>query len=159
VQLIDRLSATGLTTIEAGSFVSPNGCRKWRTPPTFSPASSACPVFPYPVLVPNLRAMRPPRARSRGFDRGFRRCLRDVLEEKHQRVDRRSLDRYEESAPRRGRARSPSRLISCALWCPYEGAISPQTVADVAARFRAMGCYEIARRHHRQRARPAKCSA
>jgi len=33
--------------------------------------------------------------------------------------------------------------ISCVLGCPYEGAVSPERVRDVAAALQAMGCYEI----------------
>ena len=54
VGLIDRLSATGLTVIEAGAFVSPKwvpqmaefGRGAW-------PGSRARPGISYPVLVPN----------------------------------------------------------------------------------------------------------
>lgn len=33
--------------------------------------------------------------------------------------------------------------VSCALGCPYEGAVAPAKVADVSARLSEMGCYEI----------------
>ena len=33
--------------------------------------------------------------------------------------------------------------ISCVLGCPYEGAIAPAAVADVAAKLWALGCYEV----------------
>jgi hydroxymethylglutaryl-CoA lyase len=33
--------------------------------------------------------------------------------------------------------------ISCVVGCPYEGAITPQVVADVAWRLRDLGCYEV----------------
>ena len=33
--------------------------------------------------------------------------------------------------------------MSCVLGCPYEGAIEPAAVADVAATLAQMGCYEI----------------
>jgi hydroxymethylglutaryl-CoA lyase len=33
--------------------------------------------------------------------------------------------------------------ISCVLGCPYEGEIAPERVREVAARLRALGCYEI----------------
>jgi len=34
VALIDRLSDAGLPAVEATAFVSPSGCRRWRTAPT-----------------------------------------------------------------------------------------------------------------------------
>ena len=33
--------------------------------------------------------------------------------------------------------------VSCVLGCPYEGAIAPQTVAEVAVKLDGLGCYEI----------------
>jgi hydroxymethylglutaryl-CoA lyase len=33
--------------------------------------------------------------------------------------------------------------VSCVLGCPYEGAIQPLAVADVAGKLHAMGCYEV----------------
>lgn len=36
-----------------------------------------------------------------------------------------------------------SSYISCVLGCPYEGKVSPKTVADLAARLYSLGCYEI----------------
>lgn len=33
--------------------------------------------------------------------------------------------------------------ISCVIACPHEGPIAPKKVADVAARLRELGCYEV----------------
>ena len=33
--------------------------------------------------------------------------------------------------------------ISCAVDCPYEGAVAPAAVASVSARLAAMGCTEV----------------
>jgi hydroxymethylglutaryl-CoA lyase len=33
--------------------------------------------------------------------------------------------------------------VSCVIDCPYDGAIAPEKVAEVAGALRAMGCYEI----------------
>ena len=33
--------------------------------------------------------------------------------------------------------------VSCAVDCPYEGPVSPAATAEVAARLRGLGCYEI----------------
>ena len=33
--------------------------------------------------------------------------------------------------------------ISCVVDCPYEGAVAPAAVADVAAKLTALGCYEV----------------
>lgn len=55
-----------------------------------------------------------------------------------------SLERF---APVMAAARSAGirvrGYVSCALGCPYEGDISPDAVAEVAARLFQAGCYEI----------------
>ena len=33
--------------------------------------------------------------------------------------------------------------MSCVVACPYEGAVAPQQVAEVAARLHEIGCYEV----------------
>jgi len=55
-----------------------------------------------------------------------------------------SLRRFEavlEAARARGIA--VRGYVSCVLGCPYEGAIAPAAVAEVAAALDGMGCYEI----------------
>ncbi|HWK74687.1 MAG TPA: hydroxymethylglutaryl-CoA lyase [Povalibacter sp.] len=144
VELIDRLGAAGLTTIEAGSFVSP----KWvpqmaGTAEVFAKLSRRKGVK-YTALTPNARGLEAAlqagadeaavfAAASESFSRKNINC--SIAE---------SLQRFEEvmtlakahSLPVRG-------YVSCVMGCPYEGAIAPAAVADVAAKLIDMGCYEV----------------
>lgn len=144
VELINRLSDAGLKHIEATSFVSP----KW-VPQMGDAADVMAQVdrkdgVRYPVLVPNERGMDGAlaagvdeiavfAAASESFSRKNINCSIDE-----------SLQRF---APVMATAKAHKirvrGYVSCVVGCPYEGAIEPQAVADVAARLYEMGCYEI----------------
>src|SRR3977135_961844 len=55
VQLVDRLSATGLKVIEAGSFVSPKWVPQMADTAEVLARIARVPGVSYPVLVPNLK--------------------------------------------------------------------------------------------------------
>ena len=62
VELIDRLSACGLQTIEATSFVSPKWIPQLADAAEVYTAISKKPGVRYPVLVPNLQGYERARA-------------------------------------------------------------------------------------------------
>jgi hydroxymethylglutaryl-CoA lyase len=144
VELIGALAEAGLKTIEAGSFVSP----KW-VPQMADTAGVLARLDPqsdvsYPVLVPNLQ----------GLDRALNLGVREVAvfgsasESFSQRnincSIEESFDRFAPVVERaRGHGLRVRGYVSCVLGCPYEGDIAPETVARVASRLFAMGCYEI----------------
>jgi len=144
VELINRLSRTGLAAIEGGSFVSP----KWmpQMADTAEVMAGICrqPGVSYPVLVPNLKGLQAAvdagaeeiavfGAASESFSRKNINCSIAA-----------SLDRFGEvceAARKQGlRVRG---YVSCVLGCPYEGEVDPQDVAWVAGRMMELGCYEI----------------
>ncbi|MGK2944249.1 MAG: hydroxymethylglutaryl-CoA lyase [Desulfuromonadales bacterium] len=144
IEFIDLLTAAGLPSIEATSFVSP----KW-VPQMADNASVMVGIkqragVSYPVLTPNLTGLDAAvtagakevavfGAASESFSQKNINCSIEA-----------SLSRFEElvtSAHRQGlKVRG---YVSCALGCPYEGEISPIRVAGVADRLYQMGCYEI----------------
>jgi isopropylmalate/homocitrate/citramalate synthase len=144
VELIDRLSATGLQVIEAGSFVSP----KW-VPQMADTAEVLARIrraagLRYPVLVPNMKGLEAALASgveeiavfgaaSETFSRKNINC--SIAE---------SLDRFrpvvEAARARNVRVRG---YISCVAGCPYEGAVAPEAVARVAKALHEMGCAEL----------------
>ncbi|MDX1512526.1 MAG: hydroxymethylglutaryl-CoA lyase [Gammaproteobacteria bacterium] len=144
IELIDRLSETGLATIEATAFVSP----KW-VPQMGDNAAVMAGIrrragVSYPVLVPNMKGFEAAvsaecdevavfAAASESFSKKNINCS---IEE--------SLQRFEPVADAARKAGVRVRgYISCVLGCPYEGDIDPKAVADVAAKLLDMGCYEI----------------
>jgi hydroxymethylglutaryl-CoA lyase len=144
VALIEALAGAGLKTIEAGSFVS----AKW-VPQMADTAEVLARLdlesgIHYPVLVPNLQ----------GLDRALSADVREVAvfasasESFSQRNINCSIEEsFDRFAPvvekARGHGLKVRGYVSCVLGCPYEGDVVPQTVAKVASRLFALGCYEI----------------
>ncbi len=144
IALIDRLSASGLTLIEATSFVSPKWVPQMGDAAAVMAGINRCEGVSYPVLVPNEKGMEGAlaagvdtvaifTAASESFTRKNINCS---IEE--------SLERF---APVVAQAKEHGirvrGYVSCVAGCPYEGEIAPQAVADVAVKLYEMGCYEI----------------
>lgn len=144
VALIDRLSATGLVAIEAGSFVSPRWVPQMADTAEVLAAIRRVPGVAYPVLVPNLKGLARARragaaevavfsAASESFSRRNTNASIGV-----------SLERAGEvAAAARGAGIRVRGYVSCVLGCPYEGDIEPGAVRGVAERLFALGCYEV----------------
>ncbi len=143
-ELIQRLIAAGIKTIEAGAFVSPkwvpqmaDSVEVFKSLPTHADIS-------YPMLVPNQRGLDTAlelgvteiavfAAASNTFSQKNINC--NILESMHR---FRPICAQAIAAGLRVRG-----YISCVLGCPYEGEINPILVADVAERLLHFGCYEI----------------
>lgn len=144
IELIDRLSTTGLRTIEATSFVSP----KW-----IPQLADAAEVFAgihrkagiaYPVLVPNEQGYE--RARAVGADEvAVFTAASEAFNRKNTNagIDE-SIERFrpvlERAANDGVRVRG---YVSTVLGCPYQGEVPVTDVVRVAKRLHALGCYEI----------------
>jgi isopropylmalate/homocitrate/citramalate synthase len=144
VELINRLSGTGLKTIEAGAFVSP----KW-VPQMADTAAVLARIervagVRYPVLVPNLQGFEAARAAGADEIAIFTAASESFARKNINCSIAESLERFAPvcaaAATHHIRVRG---YISCVLGCPYEGEIAPQRVADVAERLLDLGCYEI----------------
>lgn len=144
VELIDRLSATGLRTIEATSFVSPKWVPQLADAAEVYAAIEKRPGVSYPVLVPNLQGYERARAvgatevavftaASEAFNR---KNINTSIDE--------SIERF---APVLERARADGvkvrGYVSTVLGCPYQGKVPVGDVVRVARRMHALGCYEI----------------
>ena len=144
IALIDRLSSTGLTTIEATSFVSP----KWV--PQLADAAEVfrgirkVPGVSYPVLVPNEQGYARARevgateiamftAASEAFNRkNINASIDESIERfipviEHAQADEVKVRGY----------------VSTVLGCPYQGEVPISDVVRVARRLYQLGCYEI----------------
>ncbi len=144
IELIDRLSDTGLCTIEATSFVSP----KW-IPQLADAAEVYAGIMKktgvaYPVLVPNEQGYERARAvgateiavftaASEAFNR---KNINASIDE--------SIARF---APVIERAKADNvrvrGYVSTVLGCPYQGDVPLADVVRVAKRLHDLGCYEI----------------
>ncbi|MBS0568685.1 MAG: hydroxymethylglutaryl-CoA lyase [Proteobacteria bacterium] len=144
VELIDRLSATGLQTIEATSFVSP----KWV--PQLADAAEVYtgirknPGVRYPVLVPNLQGYE--RAREVGVEEiAVFTAASEAFNRKNINASiAESLERFAPVIERANADKVAVRgYVSTVLGCPYQGEVPLADVVRVATALHAMGCYEI----------------
>ena len=144
IELVDRLSATGLQAIEATSFVSPKWVPQLADAAEVYAGITRRPGVRYPVLVPNLQGYE--RARAAGVDEVA------VFTAASEAFNRRntnagideSLARF---APVLERARADGvrvrGYVSTVLGCPYQGEVPLAEVVRVARALHAMGCYEV----------------
>jgi len=144
VELINRLSGTGLSSIEVTSFVSPKWVPQMADHSEVLQQICRKPGVRYSVLTPNLKGFEAALAAgaeevaifgaaSESFSKKNINC--SIME---------SLQRFEEVMKAAQKAKIPVRgYVSCVLGCPYEGPIHPEKVAEVASKMYRMGCYEI----------------
>ena len=144
IELIDRLCATGLRTIEATSFVSPKWVPQLADAAEVFASIERRPGVSYPVLVPNLQGYE--RARAVGAEEvAVFTAASEAFNRKNinASIDE-SIDRF---MPVLERARADSvkvrGYVSTVLGCPYQGEVPVDDVVRVAARMHALGCYEI----------------
>jgi len=144
IELIDRLSQTGLGTIEATSFVSPKWVPQLADAAEVFASIERKPGVAYPVLVPNLQGYE--RARAVGAEEvAVFTAASEAFNRKNinASIDE-SIDRF---LPVLERARADGvkvrGYVSTVLGCPYQGDVPVDDVVRVAARMHALGCYEI----------------
>ena len=144
VELIDRLSSCGLTTIEIGSFVSPKWVpqmadtdevlRRIRRPKEVS----------FVALVPNEIGM------NAALDTGIQEIA--VFTAASETFSRRNTncgidDSFHRFEPVFKLAKENNirvrGYISCVAGCPYEGEIKVEQVIPVLERLLVAGCYEV----------------
>ncbi len=144
IELINRLSQTGLRSIEATSFVSPAWVPQLADAAEVFSAIARKPGVSYPVLVPNLKGYE--RARAVGVQEiaVFTAASEAFnLKNINAGIDA-SIERFRpvlEQAQSDGvRVRG---YVSTVLGCPYQGQVPVTDVVRVAARLHDLGCYEI----------------
>lgn len=144
IELIDRLSATGLRTIEATSFVSPKWIPQLADAAEVFSGITRKPGVAYPVLVPNLQGYE--RAREVGASEvAIFTAASEAFSRKNTNasIDE-SIERFQ---PVLERARADGvkvrGYVSTVLGCPYQGEVPVADVVRVAKRLHDLGCYEV----------------
>ncbi|TDH67966.1 hypothetical protein CCR75_005414 [Bremia lactucae] len=144
VKLIDMLSETGLSAIEATSFVSPKWVPQMADNADVLNRITRKKGVSYSVLAPNIK----------GFDNAVAAGAEEVaifgaaseaFSQKNINCSiEESLQRFrpvcEKAAIVGVRVRG---YVSCVLGCPYQGFVEPSAVATVASKLFEMGCYEV----------------
>ncbi len=144
IELIDRLSQTGLRTIEATSFVSPKWVPQLADAAEVYGAIHRLPGISYPVLVPNLQGYE--RARAVGASEVA--VFSAASEAFNRKNINASIDEsIERFLPILEQARADGvkvrGYVSTVLGCPYQGEVPLSDVVHVAERMHALGCHEI----------------
>jgi hydroxymethylglutaryl-CoA lyase len=144
IELIERLAATGLRTVEATSFVSP----KW-VPQLADAAEVYAGIgkrdgVSYPVLVPN----------EKGYERASAVGVTEIAvfsaaseAFNHKNINAGIDESIERFMPVLERAREDGvrvrGYVSTVLGCPYQGEVPLADVVRVSRRLHKLGCYEI----------------
>ena len=144
IKFIDLLSDTGLSVVEATSFVSP----KWV--PQFADAKKVFegiakkPGVSYPVLVPNMKGLESALSvgakeiavfttASEAFALKNTNCsVKDSVKT--------ITEMIQVAIKHQVRIRA---YLSCVLGCPYEGDVPFEKTAELAKQLHALGCYEV----------------
>lgn len=144
VELINRLSASGLKNIEAGSFVSPKWVPQMASSDKVLQQIDRQNGITYSALTPNLQGLDAAiesgvdeiavfAAASEGFSQKNINCS---IEQ--------SLARFKAVIEKAQRNEIRIRgYVSCVIACPYDGQISPHQVATVSQQLIDLGCYQI----------------
>jgi hydroxymethylglutaryl-CoA lyase len=140
IELIDRLSATGVQRIEAVSFVRPEAIPQMADADAVWQGIERAPSVRYSALVPNLRGAR------RALDRGLTEIEAVVsASDTHNRknVNRSTEESLDDIAvvidEAHQRGATCQVIVSTAWGCPYEGDVPVQRVVGVASRAVADG--------------------
>ncbi len=144
IELIDRLAAAGVPVIEATSFVSPKWVPQMGDNSAVLAGIRRQPGVTYTALTPNLQGFDGAvvakadevaifGAASEAFSQKNINC--SIAE---------SVKRFEPVVSAASALEIPVRgYVSCVVGCPYEGAVAPEKVAQVAKTLYEMGCYEV----------------
>ncbi len=144
VELVERLADAGLPAVEAGAFVS----LKWV--PQMADSAEVLrrirrkPGVSYPVLVPNLKGLESAIAAGAQEVAVFGAASEAFSQKNINCSIAESLERFAPvCAEALAKGLTVRGYVSCVLGCPYEGAIAPARVVEVAAKLIEMGCYEV----------------
>eukprot|EP01095_Lingulamoeba_sp_RSL-Kostka_P017970 TRINITY_DN9647_c0_g1_i1.p1 TRINITY_DN9647_c0_g1~~TRINITY_DN9647_c0_g1_i1.p1 ORF type:complete len:355 (-),score=92.87 TRINITY_DN9647_c0_g1_i1:221-1285(-) len=144
IQLINKLSKTGLRSIESTAFVHPKFVPQMADNKDVYTGIEKVEGISYPVLVPKIDYYN--KAKEAGVKEvaiftsateGF--CRKNIgcsIEESFERFIPIAEQSKKDNIKLRG-------YVSCVVGCPYDGYTDPKKVAEVAKRLYDLGCYEI----------------
>ncbi|XP_022915626.2 hydroxymethylglutaryl-CoA lyase, mitochondrial [Onthophagus taurus] len=144
IELINKLSDTGLKTIEVTSFVSPKWVPQMGDNLKVFTGITKKRGISYPVLVPNTKGLAQAIAAgaeeiavfasaSDGFSMKNVNCS---AEEGVNRIKAVTDEAKKNNLKIRG-------YVSCVVGCPYDGDVKPSAVTKVTEALLNLGCYEV----------------
>ena len=144
IELIDRLSRTGLRSIEATAFVSPKWVPQMADAAEVLAGITRAPGISYPVLVPNEQGYERARAAGAAEVAVFTAASEAFNLKNTNATVGQSLERFRPVLERANADGVRVRgYVSTVLGCPYQGEVPLAEVVRVARDLHAMGCYEV----------------
>ncbi len=144
IELIDRLSRTGLRSIEATAFVSPKWVPQMADAAEVLAGITRAPGISYPVLVPNEQGYERARAAGAAEVAVFTAASEAFNLKNTNATVAQSLERFRPVLERANADGVRVRgYVSTVLGCPYQGEVPLAEVVRVARDLHAMGCYEV----------------
>ncbi len=144
IQLVNDLSAAGLSTIEVGSFVSPKWVPQMAGSAEVFTGIERKPGVVYQALTPNLKGFEAALAAGADEVAVFAAASEAFSQKNINCSISESLERFRDLMAAAQAANIPVRgYVSCVLGCPYDGEVAPAQVLSVARELFAMGCYEV----------------
>ena len=144
VALVDKLSAAGFARIECASFVSPKWVPQMAGSGEVLAGITRAEGVRYAALTPNMRGYEDALA-AKADEIAIFASASEGFSQKN--INASIDEAFERFAPILEEARHvdmPVRgYVSCVVECPYDGAVAPSKVAEVADRLFSMGCYEV----------------
>ncbi|WP_250658177.1 hydroxymethylglutaryl-CoA lyase [Alkalimarinus coralli] len=144
VQFIDMLSETGLTHIEAGSFVSPKWVPQMASSDKVFRAIRRSPAVTYSALTPNVKGLQLALAAKADEVAIFTAASEAFCQKNINCSIEESIERFlpliEEATKHNINVRG---YVSCIMGCPYDGDIDHKQVLAVTKKLIEAGCYEV----------------
>ncbi|OLC50771.1 MAG: hydroxymethylglutaryl-CoA lyase [Acidobacteria bacterium 13_1_40CM_65_14] len=144
IEFVNRLSAANLRVIEVSAFVSPKWVPQMADAADVFAGITRRPGTRYTALVPNLAGL------DRALDAGvseiavFAASTETFSRKNINQSIAESLSTYRQVCDRAHAAGLRVRgYLSTAFGCPFEGAVAPERVAEVAARIVDLGVFEV----------------
>ncbi len=144
IALVDLLGRAGFSRIEVASFVSPKWVPQMAGSGEVLGGIARVEGVRYAALTPNMRGYEDAVAAKAGEIAVFASASEGFSQKN---INASIEEAFERFAPILEQARHvdmPVRgYVSCVVECPYDGAVAPSKVAEVADRLFSMGCYEV----------------
>ena len=144
IELIEQLAQAGLPVVEATAFVSPTWVPQMADHVEVMMGICRKPGVSYTALVPNMKGFAAALAVGVREIAVFSSASETFSNKNTNCSITEGLARFDAvCAAARANGVRVRGYISCVLGCPYEGAVPPGRVADIAAELLNMGCYEV----------------
>jgi isopropylmalate/homocitrate/citramalate synthase len=144
IEFVNRLSAANLPVIEVSAFVSPKWVPQMADAADVFAGITRRPGTRYPALVPNLAGLEPALDAGVSEIAVFAASTETFSRKNINQSIAESLSTYRQVCDRAHAAGLRVRgYLSTAFGCPFEGAVAPERVAEVAARIVDLGVFEV----------------